>query len=155
MQQPNFFSIERLKDYSNRCFPDRMRSILQRCSNIREMIRRRENHTHKCAGTTSDKVGSIFSHQREKSESHTLSDRQQGNLVLSFENRGNKERTHIKLSKDICHYILNGIVFIKVEHLSSVLNKVLDSKSRKKKRLFKVASQSNCNRTRTHNHFMN
>ena len=78
------------------------------------------------------KLGLFFSHQREKSESHTLSDRQPGNLVLSFENRGKKERTHIRLSKDICHYILNGIVFMTVEHLSSVLNKVLDSKSRKK-----------------------
>ena len=132
MQQPNFFSIEPLNDYSNRCFPDRVRSILQQGSNIRKMVRGRENHTHKCAGTTSDKIGSIFSHQREKSESHTLSDRQQGNLALSFENRGKKERTHIRLSKDICNYILNGIVFMTVEHLSSVLNKVLDSKSRKK-----------------------
>ena len=58
------------------------------------MVRGKENLTHKCAGTTSNEIGPIFLQQKEKSESHTLPDRQQGSLVLPFENGGNKERTN-------------------------------------------------------------
>ena len=104
-QWPNFFSVEPTHDYSKRCFIDRVGSSLQRRSNIRTMIRGSENLAHKCAGTTSNKIGSIFLRQREMSHSHTLSDRQQGilvllsdrqqsSLVLPFENGRNKERTY-------------------------------------------------------------
>ena len=50
-------------------------SSLYGSSNIRTMVRERENLPHKCAWTTSNKIGSIFLHQREKSENHTFSDR--------------------------------------------------------------------------------
>ena len=99
LQWPNFFSIEPTNDYSNRCFPDRVGSSLQQGSNIRAMVRGRENLTHKCTGTTSNKIGSIFLHQREKSESHTLPDRQQSSLVLPFENGRNKERTYDQIEQ--------------------------------------------------------
>ena len=36
LQWPNFFSIEPTNNYSNRCFPDRVGSSLQRGSNIRQ-----------------------------------------------------------------------------------------------------------------------
>ena len=75
LQWQNFFSIEPKSNYSNRCFPERVGSSLQWGSNIRAMVRGRENLTHKSAGTTSNKTGSIFLHQREKGESYTLSDR--------------------------------------------------------------------------------
>ena len=52
-----------------------------------------------CARTTSNKIGSIFLYQREKGDSHTLSDRQQGSLVLPFENAGNKERTYDQIEQ--------------------------------------------------------
>ena len=94
LQWQNFFSVEPTNDYSNRCFPDKVGCSLQQGSNIRAMVRGKENLSHKCAGTTSNKIGPIFLHQKEKSESHTLPDRQQGNLVLPFENWGNKERTN-------------------------------------------------------------
>ena len=50
-------------------------SSLYGSSNIRAMVRKRENLPHKCAWTTSNKIDSIFLHQREKRENHTLSDR--------------------------------------------------------------------------------
>ena len=50
------------------------------------MVRGRESLTHKCARTVSNKIGSIFHHQREKSENHTLPGRQQSSLSLTFEN---------------------------------------------------------------------
>ena len=87
------FSAEPNGNYSNGYFPDRVGSSLQWSSNIREMVRGRENLTHKCSGTASNKFGSIFLHHVGKGESHTLSDRQQGSLVLPFENGGKKERT--------------------------------------------------------------
>ena len=49
------------------------------------MVRGRESLAHKCAGTASDKIDSIFLQQREKSKSHAFSDRQHDSLV--------KERT--------------------------------------------------------------
>ena len=49
--------------------------------------------------TTSNKTGSIFLHQREEGESHTLSDGQQGSLVLLFENGGNKERKYDQIEQ--------------------------------------------------------
>ena len=77
--------------YSNRCFPDRVGISLQQGSNIWAMVRGRESFTHKCAGTTNNKIGFIFLHQREKSESHTLPDNK---AALSYlfkmgEQRGN------------------------------------------------------------------
>ena len=81
LQWPNFFSIEPKNDYSNRCFSKRVGSRLQWDSNIRAMVRGTENFTHQYAETTSNKTGSIFLHQRKKSESHTGSQRQQGSLV--------------------------------------------------------------------------
>ena len=94
LQWVNLFSVEPTSSYSNGCFPDRVGSSLQWGSNIREMVRGRENLTHKCSGTTSNKIGSIFLYQTEKGESHTLSDKQQDSLVLPFENGGNKEQTY-------------------------------------------------------------
>ena len=99
LQWPKFFSVEPTSNYSNRCFPDSVGSSLQWGSNIRPMVRGRENLTHECAGTTSNKTGSIFIHQREKGKSHTLSDRQKGNLVLPFENGGNKEREYEQIEQ--------------------------------------------------------
>ena len=63
------------------------------------MVRGRENLAHKCAVTISHKIGSIFLNQREKSESHTLIDRQQGRLALPFENGGNKERIYNQIEQ--------------------------------------------------------
>ena len=63
------------------------------------MVRGREILIHKCTGTTSNKTGSILLHQREKVENHTLSDRQQGSLVLPFENGGNKERKYDQIEQ--------------------------------------------------------
>ena len=66
------------------------------------MVIRRENLALICAVTAGNKIGSIFFHQREKSESHTLSDRQQGSLVLPFKNGGNKENTYEQImQKDL------------------------------------------------------
>ena len=62
-------------------------------SNIRHMVRRGENLVHKFAETASNKIGSIFLCQREKNESHTLSDKQEDSLVLPFKN--GEQRTNI------------------------------------------------------------
>ena len=63
------------------------------------MVRGRENLAHKCVVTISHKIGSIFLHQREKSESHTLIDKEHGLLVLPFENGGNKEWTYYQIEQ--------------------------------------------------------
>ena len=67
------------------------------------MVIGRENLKNKFAGTTSNKIGSIFLYQREKGESHTLSGRQQSSLVLLFENGdgrgGSKERTYDQIEQ--------------------------------------------------------
>ena len=90
LQWRNFFSIEPTNYYPNRYVPDRMGSSMQQGSNIRAMVERGENLAHKCAGAI-NKTCSIFLHQREKSESHTLPDRQQGSLALPFENGRSKD----------------------------------------------------------------
>ena len=54
LQWPNVFAIDPTNDVSNRCFPDRARSSLQR-----EMVIGGENLAHKSDGTASDKIGSI------------------------------------------------------------------------------------------------
>ena len=106
LQWPNFFSVEPTNGYSRGCFTDRVGSSLQWGSNIRAMVRGGENLAHECAGTTSNKIGSIFFRKMEiNDENHTLSDRQEGNLallsdrqqgslVLPFEIGKNKERTY-------------------------------------------------------------
>ena len=91
LQWTSFLSAEPTNDFSSRCFPDRVESSLQGGSNNREMVRGGENFVHKCAGTTSNMIGSIFLQQIERSERHTLSDRQQGGLVLPFGNGTNNE----------------------------------------------------------------
>ena len=63
------------------------------------MVRGRQNLAHKCAETTSNKIGSIFLHLREKGESHTLTDKHQGSFVLPFENVGNKERKYHQIEQ--------------------------------------------------------
>ena len=136
LQWPKFFSVEPTSNYSNRCFPDRVGSSLQWGSNIKGIVKGRENlinvrKPYKCAGTTSDKTGSIFLHQREKGESHTLSDRQQGSLYL-FKLGGTKNEHMIRLSKEMWHYLLNRNMAITAEYLPSVLNTVADRESRKK-----------------------
>ena len=69
-------------------------------------------------------MGCIYLHQREKGETHTLSDRQQSSLVLPF--------CLIRLNKEIWHYLLNHNIAITAEYLPSVLNTVADRESRKK-----------------------
>ena len=71
----------------------------QSATRFNHQRRGRENLTHKCVGTTSNKTGSIYLNQREKSESYTLSDGQQGSLVLPFENEGNKERMYDQIEQ--------------------------------------------------------
>ena len=106
------------------------------------MVRGREILTHKCAGTTSNKTGSIFLHLREKGESHTLSDRQQGSLVLPFENGGNKERKYdqieqrdLALSSKSQYGYHSRIPAFSTEYSSR-------QRIKKKTRLFRVASSS-------------
>ena len=119
-----------------------MGSSLQWGSNIRAIVRGREILTHKCAGTTSNKTGSIFLHLREKGESHTLSDRQQGSLVLPFENGGNKERKYdqieqrdLALSSKSQYGYHSRIPAFGTEYSSR-------QRIKKKTRLFRVASSS-------------
>lgn len=45
------------------------------------------------------KVDFVFLHQREKNESHTHSDRQQGSLSLPFENGTNNKRAYDQINK--------------------------------------------------------
>ena len=85
LKWPNFFPVEPANRYSKRCFTDKVRSSLQRGSNIKAMVRGSENLAHSCPETTRNKICSIFLRQREMSESHTLLDRQQGSLVLLSE----------------------------------------------------------------------
>ena len=76
--------------------PEQVKKVVKTCQNlfrsnsttIFSMVRGRESPTHKCARTTSNKIGSIFHHQREKSENHTLPGRQQSSLSLTFKNEG-------------------------------------------------------------------
>ena len=103
------------------------------------MVIRRENLALICAVTAGNKIGSIFFHQREKSESHTLSDRQQGSLVLPLKMEGTRKTHMNKLCKKIWHYLLNRNMCITAEYLPLVLNTVSD---RGKNRLFRVASSS-------------
>ena len=111
-------------------------------SNIRAMVRGRENLTHKCAGTTSNKAGSIFLHQRKKSESNTISDRQQESFILPFENEGNKERTYDQIEqRDLALFSKkqygyhSRIPAFSTEYSSR-------QRIKKKTRLFRVASSS-------------
>ena len=55
---------------------------------------------------------------------------------------GTKNENMIRLSKEIWHYLLNHNMAITAKYLSSVLNTVADRESRKKNRLFRVASSS-------------
>ena len=119
-----------------------MGSSLQWSSNIRAMVRGREILTHKCAGTTSNKTGSLFLHQREKGESHTLSDRQQGSLFLPLENGGNKERIYDQIEQRDLALSSQSQYGYHSKYLPSVLKTVADRESRKKTRLFRVASLS-------------
>ena len=121
--------------------PSQGGSSLQRGSNIRAMVRGIENLTHKCAGTTSNKIGSIFLHQKEKSENHALSNRQKGSLVLPFKNEGNEKCTYDQINQRDLALFLNHNMSITAEYLPSVLNTVTDRESREN-RLFRVASSS-------------
>ena len=132
LQWPNVFSVEPASNYSNRCFPDRVESSLKWGSNIRAMVRGREILTHKCAGTTSNKTGSLFLHQREKGESHTLSDRQQGSLFLPLENGGNKERIYDQIEQRDLALSSQSQYGYHSKYLPSVLKTVADRESRKK-----------------------
>ena len=136
------FLIETANDYSNKYFPARVGSSLQWGSNIRAMVRGRENLAYKCTGTISNKIGSISLHQREKSESHTPSEGQKAALSYLLKMEGAKNEYMFKLSKEIWHYLLNHKISVIAEYLLSVLNTVADRESRKKKRLFRVASSS-------------
>ena len=53
---------------------------------------------------------------------------------------GTKNENMNRLSKEIWHYLLNHNMAITAEYLSSVLNTVADRESRRKTRLFRVAS---------------
>ena len=74
----------------------------------------------------------FFLRQREESESHTLSGRQQGSLSYLLKMGGTRKGHMIKLSKGIWHYFLNHNISITVEYLPSILNVVADRESRKK-----------------------
>ena len=87
LQWPNFFSIEPTNNYSNRCFPDRVGSSLQRVQTSGQW-----SEEERTLHINVLELLAIKLDQREKSESQTLSDKQ-GSLVLPFENEGNKERT--------------------------------------------------------------
>ena len=101
-----------------------------------------KNLAQKCAGTIRKKVDSVFLHQREKNESHTLSDRQQGSLSLPFENGTNNKGTYDQINKKnlalsskwqyAYHCRINAF---SSEHSSQ-------QKIKEKARLFKVASSS-------------
>ena len=136
------FSVELTSNYSNGYFPDRVGSSLQWGSNIRKMVRGRENLTHKCSGTASNKIGSIFLHHGGKGESHTLSDRRQGTLVLPFENGGNKERTCDQIEQR--NLILSSKSQNGYHSRNPALSTEYSSRQRvkKKNRLFRVASSS-------------
>ena len=136
------FSAELTSNYSNGYFPDRVGSSLQWGSNIREMVRGRENLTHKCSGTASNRIGSIFLHHGGKGESHTLSDRRQGTLVLPFENGGNKERTCDQIEQR--NLILSSKSQNGYHSRNPALSTEYSSRQRvkKKNRLFRVASSS-------------
>ena len=99
------------------------------------MVRGRENLAHKCAVTFSHKIGSIFLHQREKSESHTLTDRQQGSLRERTYNQ--IEQRDLALSSKSQYVYHSRIPAVSTEYSSSQR-----IKSRKKSRLFRVASSS-------------
>ena len=144
LQWLNFFSFQPTSNFSNRCFPDRVGSSLQWVSNIRIMVRGRENLAHKCAVTISHKIGSIFLNQREKSESHTLIDRQQGHLALPFENGGNKERIYNQIEqRDLALSSKSQYVYRnRIPAVSTEYNSSQRIKSRKKNRLFRMASSS-------------
>ena len=98
--------------------------------------------THKFVGTTSNKTGSIFLRQREKGESHTLSDRQQGSLVLPFENWGNKERKYNQIEQRDLAFSSQS----QYGYHSRILAFSTECSSRqrikKKTRLFRLASSS-------------
>ena len=129
--QPKFFSVEPTNDYSSRYFPDRVGSSAQQGSNIRAMFRGRENLSHKYTGTISNKIVSIFLHQREKSEGHALSDTQRCSLVLSFKNGGNKERTYEYIKqRDLALSSKSQNVYHN-KYMPSALNTVADMDSRK------------------------
>ena len=120
MQWPNFFSIESTNNYSNRCFPDRVGSSLHRDSNIKTVVRGRENPPHKCARTASNKIGSIFLHQRVKAIHFQIDNKAALSYLLKMGGTKNEHMT--KLSGDIWHYLLNQNMSITVEYLPSVMN---------------------------------
>ena len=51
---------------------------------------------------------------------------------MSFKSGGTKNELMIKLNNEIGHYLLNHNISITAEYLLSVLNAVVDVKSRKK-----------------------
>ena len=93
-----FSSAEQTNDYSNRFFL-MMGSNLQWGSNIRAMDRKWENLAHKCGGTISNKISSIFLYQKKKSTGDTLSNRQQGSFALKFGNGKEKEQTYDQIKQ--------------------------------------------------------
>ena len=99
LQWANFFSVEPTSDFSNRYFPDMVGRSLQRGSNIRAMVRRGENLIQKSVATTCNKIGSIFLHQMEKKESHTLQNTQQGSLDLPLEDERNKKQPYDQIKQ--------------------------------------------------------
>ena len=96
LQWTNFFSIEPTSNYSKDASLKCWGAV---CNGVQTGKWSQEERTLQInAWTTSKKIGSIFLHQREKGENHTLSDRQLFSLVFPFENGGTKKEHLIKLS---------------------------------------------------------
>ena len=115
MQWPNVFSVKPTNDYSSRCFPDRVGSSLQRVSNNRAMVRGGENLLHKCAGTTSNIIGSISLQQIEQGK------------AIHFQIDNKAALTYLSKMRLTRHKHM-----ITAEYLSSVLNTIRDKESKKK-----------------------
>ena len=104
---------------------------LKRGSNIKARGER-ENFVHKCAGTTSNEIGSIFLHQRERVIVIHFEIDNKAVLSYLLKMGETKIELMIKLNKKIWHYLLNGNMSITVEYLPLILNTVTDGESRKK-----------------------
>ena len=104
-----FSQLNSPDDYSNRCFPDWVGSSLKRSSNILSR-RGREKLVHNCAGTTSNKIGSIFLDQRER-----------GLALLHFQPYLTfwnwREQKYVQIKQEIWHYLQNGNMSITAQYL--------------------------------------
>ena len=132
LQWQNFFSIEPKSNYSNRCFPERVGSSLQWGSNIRAMVRGRENLVLELLAIKL--VLFSFTKGKRVTAIHFQIDNKAALSYLS-KMRITKNEHMIRLSKEIRHYLLNRNMAITAEYLPPVLNTVANRESRKKQTL--------------------